>query len=381
MIATPTRWQTAWTQAMTDVRSFDLSLTNVTLRVRVTAGLSGDLIRLELSNRFGDLPLTLGRIEVAGERTAPVLCEGRGEVTIPPGQTRWTDPVALTVRRGDELRIDLYLPDSTRLASANYTPGNVQVSSAGDHVGEPDFPATMAPTVPAPDGTVLPMPLPILRAVEVSGRIAEAVVVCLGDSITAGGWPTMAAAMLPVGTEVAMLDRGIAGNRLCTDPAPAFRSFGRSGLSRFDEDVVATAGATAVVIALGTNDLGLPGTVAPRDELPTASAMIDAYRQLMERATAAGLRVVLATITPFLSAEGYDLERDRIRQEVNRWIRTCAPDVVDFDAALRSASSPSHLAHEYDSGDHLHPNEAGEEQLALAMTRLVHRLQPPTRGR
>jgi lysophospholipase L1-like esterase len=359
---------------MTDVRGFGISFTDVTLRMRVVAGLSGDHVRLELSNRFGDLPLVVGRAEIAvGDTAVLASFEGRGTATIPAGQARWTDPVALTVRRGDKVRIDLYLPGPTPHSTANFTRAHLQVSIPGDHVGTLDFPAITAPTVPAPDGSVIPMPLPILRGIEVSGRTAEAVVVCLGDSITAGGWPAIAAAMFPVGAEVAMLDRGIAGNRLRTDPAPSIASFGRSGLSRFDEDGVATAGATDVVIALGTNDLGLPGAVAPLDELPTASEMIDAYRQLTERAAAAGLRVIIATITPFLPAEGYDSGREQIREAVNAWIRTCAPEMVDFDAAIRSGSSPSQLAGEYDSGDHLHPNEAGEAQLAQAMVRLVRR--------
>jgi len=116
--------------------------------------------------------------------------------------------------------------------------------------------------------------------------------------------PAAAAALLADRVEVPILNRGIAGNRLRADPDPSIASFGRSGLSRFDEDVLGTAGATDVVVALGTNDLGLPGAAAPIAELPSPEELIDAYEQLIERAAAAGVGATIATITPFLPRRG-----------------------------------------------------------------------------
>ncbi len=370
------QWQSSWAQAMTDVRGFGVTFTNVTLGLHVVASLGGDSVRAELSNRFGKAPLVVGRAGIAVRgRVETAVFDGQATVVIPPGQSRWTDPVALAVELGDEIRVDVYLPETTLVSTANFARTRLQVSTPGDHVGAQEIPAVTTPTVPAPDGSLMPLPFPLLRGIEVVGPSADALVVCLGDSITAGGWPLMVATLLPPGTRIAMLDRGIAGNRLRADPDASIASFGRSGLSRFDEDVVATAGATDVVIALGTNDLGLPGTAAPLTELPTAAEMIDTYRQLMARASAAGLHAIIATITPFLGAEGYDRERDQIRRVVNEWIRACAPSVVDFDAAVRSESSPSELDEKYDSGDHLHPNTLGEMRLAEVMAELFRRLE------
>ncbi|NDZ79282.1 hypothetical protein G3I19_12295 [Streptomyces sp. SID10853] len=243
----------------------------------------------------------------------------------------------------------------------------MEVSEPGDHVGSPDFPAVELPTVEAPDGSRLPLPVPFVCGLEVFGPEVPVTAVCLGDSITAGGWPEGAQELLAPRLDVVMLNAGIAGNRLRTDPGASIASFGPSGVSRFESDVLSVAAASDVVIALGTNDLGLPGAAAPLADLPSAQQMINSYRRLSDRAAEAGLGVTIATITPFLGAEGYDGTREEIRRVVNDWIRTAAPHCVDFDAALRDAQNPRRLAEAYDSGDHLHPNTAGTARLAHTM--------------
>jgi len=41
--------------------------------------------------------------------------------------------------------------------------------------------------------------------------------------------------------------------------------------------------------------------------------------------------------------------------------------VADFDAATRDPSSPERLRPELDSGDHIHPNDAGNAAMADAV--------------
>lgn len=366
------RWQSSWVRPMADVRAFEASFTDVTIRIRAVAGLGGKRLRVELSNQFGDTPLVIGRSAVTvRDRSVTALFEGQEAVTVPVGQTKWTDPVDVATTRGDEVLVDLYLPETTAHATGNFARTALELSVPGDHAGSKAFPAMATPMIPAPDGTEMAIPVPFLRAVEVERAAVGAVVACLGDSITAGGWPEAAARLLAEDGDVVMLNLGIAGNRLRLDPSPEIASFGLSGLTRFDKDVLGAAGVTDVVIALGTNDLGLPGSVTPESELPTAEEIIYTYSLLIDRATAAGLRVIVATITPFMGSDSHDAARERIRETVNAWIRTSAPAMVDFDAAVRSDTAPDHLAIGYDSGDHLHPNEQGEERLAEAIADLI----------
>ena len=54
---------------------------------------------------------------------------------------------------------------------------------------------------------------------------------------------------------------------------------------------------------------------------------------------------------------------------MNEWIRTSPifDGVADFDKAVRDPQNPQHFAAQYDSGDHLHPKDAGYQAMAAAI--------------
>jgi lysophospholipase L1-like esterase len=369
-----TVWTAAWTQAMTDIRLTGLAADDQTIRVRVVASIAGEQMRLTLSNSFADAPLRVGRTVVrAGGAVAEVRFAGAQSVEIRAGQEVVSDAVPIAVASGDAVDVDFYLPQPATLATGNIASAQWYPSVAGDHTGADPFPTDGTPTMPHPDGGEIPLPAPLLRGVDVAQAAGDAVVVCLGDSITAAGWPDRAAARLR-GRGIAVLNRGIGGNRLRYDGAgPLGAFFGRAGVDRFDDDVLATAGRTHVVIALGTNDLGHPGASAPAEELPSAQELIDALDATADRARAAGLGVFLATITPFLPAPGYDASREQTRQSVNAWIRAqeSRARIIDFDEALRSDAEPSRLDDDFDSGDHLHPSERGQDRMAAVAAEVI----------
>jgi lysophospholipase L1-like esterase len=373
------RWQPTWTQAMTDFRGDDAEppFADVTVRMTVPASIGGSQVRAELSNRFGDESVLVGRGAISvGGRWRDIAFAGQRSAEIPAGESRWTDPIGLAVGHGDDVRVDLYLPGLTPYATANGFRFQ-RSATPGDFAGSREFPAPDTGTGLAPDGTgwSLPSGGPFLRAVEVAGTEAKAVIVCLGASITTMGWPQLTAALLPADARIAVLNRGIPGNRLRFDAPPMHASWGRSGLSRFDDDVLRTAGVTHVVLAHASNDIGLPGEFAPLSELPSAAQQIGAYQQLIDRARAAGLGVILATITPMPPEQGDDPGREQIRIAVNDWIRASGLEFADFDEVIRSDQTPSRIAAEYDAGDHQHPNVTGENRLAQAMAEAIGRLQ------
>ncbi len=126
-----------------------------------------------------------------------------------------------------------------------------------------------------------------------------------------------------------------------------------------------------MVVLLGINDIVQPGLLAPASEAVTAEDLIGGYEQFIARAHERGLRVYGATITPFggTGPQAYTPEREATRQAVNTWIRTSGSydGVIDFDAALRDPQDPRQILAAYDSGDHLHPNDAGTQAMADAV--------------
>jgi lysophospholipase L1-like esterase len=165
-----------------------------------------------------------------------------------------------------------------------------------------------------------------------------------------------------------VLNKGIGGNRLLTD------GIGPNALARFDRDVLTPNGVRDVIVLEGINDIGSltrtgEATEAQHQEL--VRRMIGAYRQIVQRAHAHGIRVIGGTIMPFVGSEFYhpgpDNESDR--QALNAWIR--APGhfdaVIDFARVVADPGHPERLRPDYDCGDHLHPSPAGYRAMAAAI--------------
>jgi lysophospholipase L1-like esterase len=202
------------------------------------------------------------------------------------------------------------------------------------------------------------------------------VVAAFGDSITDGyqstpganrRWPDRLAERLAArdaNRAAAVVNTGISGNRVLSDGAITI--FGQNALSRFDRDVLSIPGVTHVVVLEGVNDLGMAGN---RASPPTAEALIAGYRQLIGRAHAHGLKIYGATILPYGGAGYFAPQGETVRTAVNAWIRTFHEfdGVIDLDAAIRDPAKPERMRAELQSGDWLHPNDAGYKVMGDAV--------------
>jgi lysophospholipase L1-like esterase len=228
---------------------------------------------------------------------------------------------------------------------------------------------------------------PFLTGVDVEASANAAAIVAFGSSLTDGDgttadanarWPDVLAKRLQNSSgshrETGVLNEGIIGNRLLHDsPKGADNPFGgalgQSGLARYERDVLSQAGVRYVVVGLGINDILFPGfPFTPPSETVSADDIITGYRQLIARGHQENIRVIGTTNPPFehsafegLVTAFYTPEREAVRKKVNDWIRNSGEfdSVVDLDAVVRDPSHPTQLLPAYDSGDHLHPNDAG----------------------
>jgi lysophospholipase L1-like esterase len=345
------------------------TFTNQTIRQIVRTSLGGERVRVVLSNAFGTAPLTVGAAHIALRATEAAIVpasdralafSGRAGVTIPAGAVVFSDAVDFDLPARADLAIDLYLPDVVAATASPFTThvGAWQtsyLSPEGDHTGTAEM--TVAGTTPS---------WFFLARVEVAAPEQTGVLVAFGDSITDGTrstpdtnnrWPDHFAKRLAAhGVHMGVLNAGISGNRVLSDGS----SF--SALARFDRDVVAATGATYVTVLLGTNDIG----GARENPSPSAADIIMGHQQFIDRAHAQGLTIYGATLAPFEGANYWTPEGELKREALNEWIRTSDTydAVIDFDAVLRDPAQPTKLRPEYDSGDHLHPNDAGYAAMA-----------------
>jgi lysophospholipase L1-like esterase len=339
----------------------------------VRTSIGGSRVRVVLSNAFGTAPLEIGAGHIAlrdkdsaivASSAKPLTVSGASKFSVLAGATVVSDPVDLTVAPVSDLVIDLYVPGDLGISPSPVTTHNGAsqtnfVSETGNHSG------TAALPVRGRSGAWF-----MIARVEVTAPAGTGAVVTFGDSITDGArstadtnnrWPDQLARRLAgrKGGGVAVLNAGISGNRVLGDGA------GVSALARFDRDVLMQTGVTHVVVLEGINDIG----IARNNPSPTAEDLIAGHKQLIDRAHARGLKIYGATLTPFEGAPYFTSEGEAKRQALNKWIRSSGAydGVIDFDMITRDPAAPTKFLPAYDSGDHLHPGDAGYKAMGDAV--------------
>ncbi|PNE42476.1 MULTISPECIES: SGNH/GDSL hydrolase family protein [Streptomyces] len=348
----------------------------MSIRNVVHTSVGGSSARIRLSNLYGTRPLPFSHASLAlsagsGSPMATagsmrrLTFDGKPSVTIPVGGEITSDPVRLAVPGNADLLVTMYSPAPS--GPATYHPYARQTSylARGDHTEDA---AGTAYTEQSPYWRYL-------TGVDVLSTRARGAVVAVGDSITDGitstpganhRWTDFLAARLrdePGAPRYGVLNTGISGNRLLTDSNRLSPTNGPSLLSRLDRDVLSRTGVRAVVVEIGINDL----FKTPRQLDP--EKVVAGMREVVQRAHAHGLRVTGSTLTPFGGHRGYSHQLNAVRERVNHLIRSGGvyDEVVDFDRALRDPAHPLRLLPAYDSGDHLHPSDAGYRAMADAV--------------
>jgi len=366
------RWIGTWSTALFSETKAPAAMTADGIAVRDVVHISagGSSVRFKFSNEFGIDPLTLGEAAFAllpdndklqGE-AHPITFGGKEAIAIPQGAVVLSDPIQIPLKALTNLSISIFLPQQqirswTRHQLAmqkNFiAPGN-QVSAVG-----------------LLESTTITSSF-FLKSVDVNCAKKCAAIVAVGDSITDGlgsamgqnrRWPDVLAARLaadPKAAGIAVINEGISGNRLLHESA------GPAALSRLDRDALTQSGVKFLILLEGINDIG----VATRPKDPADPVTVEdlewGVRQIVARAHDAGVKVLVATLTP-AGRRGDSAENMRL--SFNQWIRTCGlfDCVIDFDQAVRDPQNPRKMLQEADSGDSLHPGDNGYKRMGEAI--------------
>ncbi|HWU12187.1 MAG TPA: SGNH/GDSL hydrolase family protein [Streptomyces sp.] len=333
----------------------------------VSAG--GDNVRVRLANTFGTRPVSVDRVTVAlqqsGAAAVPgtlrtLTFDGRRGTTITAGEDLFSDPLPMRVRALSSLLVSVHVDEATGpvtnhpfTAQGNYlAAGDAALDTSGARYA--DTPCWM-----------------LVSGVDVRGSARTAgAVVTFGDSITDTAsttgnanqrYPDHLARRLQdrAGHTLSVVNAGLGGNRLIAerDGEPYY---GPSGISRVERDALGQSGVRAVILQEGINDIGFGAS---------AEDIIAGYRTFIGKVHARGVAVYGGTLLPFRGSFVWTPERQATWSTVNDWIRYSGAfdGVVDFASATASAGDPLTMDPVYDSGDGLHPDDAGTRAMADAV--------------
>jgi lysophospholipase L1-like esterase len=368
------KWIDAWAVSFLNTRVMDVvqatpNFDNQTLRLIVFSKLAGNQARVQFTNKFSSVPLRIGaaRIALSAGRGAitpgtdrPLTFNGAATLTVAPGAVVWSDPVALEVPQHADVAISIHLPD--RFTTTNFHPTGLKTSylspaGSGDHTADAALEAGVRGR--GAGGASTTDMVFFVSGLQVMAPASTRVIVALGDSITDGAasaanangsWPDVLSKRLPAlkdGTPVSVINMGIGSNRLVSADAA-----GPAGVRRLEDDVLARPNVTHLIVLEGVNDISY--------EQAPAQQLIDAYKDIIARAHARGIKVYGATILPIQNSRKDTPENLATRDQVNAWIRTSGAfdAVLDFDQVVRDPANPQRMRRDL-TGDFVHPNTQG----------------------
>lgn len=351
-----------------------LASADTTLREIVHVSLGGPAVRVILTNEFGldsltigaaDIALSTGGSDINPDASSALTFNGRPSITIPPGALAVSDPVNLKLPASSNVAVSIFIPAQTIRQITQHTVTNqTSFSTSGNVANAKSFDSPKEITT-----------WPFLKGIDVKAGAKSASIVTLGDSITDGThstlnanarWPDVLARRLQAGkktSNLGVLNEGIGGNRVLHDIK------GPNALARFDRDVLGQAGVKYLIILESINDIGHATDPHRPYDAVSVDDLIAGLSQLATRAHIHGIKVIGATLTPYVGARYSSPAGEIMREAINQWIRTTnqLDGFVDFDKAIQNPANPTVILPADDSGDHIHPNDTGYKAMGDAI--------------
>jgi len=338
-------------------------LKNNSFRQIVRVSIGGDVLRFHFTNLFCKNAVTLKSVGIAVSKggssidaaTSKILkFSEKEEVTMSANMDTVSDPVSFHLEPGMKVAITICFADAGPEIGGHAASRTTSYLLPGNQSVTADF-----------SNAITTDHWFVISGIDVIAPKSTAAIAILGNSIVDGRgsgtskfnrWSDVLSERLlknPATSHRGVLNLGIGGNCVVRGGQ------GQPAVIRFDRDILSQNNVKWLIISEGINDIGgiRDSIAAPK----VARDLIAAYNQMIDKAHAKGLKVYGATILPFAKSF-YDKDfRQTVRDTVNQWIRISGrfDAVIDFDKVVTDPNNSKTMLPDLQSGDFLHPNEAG----------------------
>lgn len=374
------KWVTNWSHSIS-IKTNEAGMygKDITFKYPIYSAFNGSKVRITLDNFTGlqkahFASVTIARciddssIDVASIKQ--VTFNGQKTVDIETGERVISDEIDFETIANEKFAVLIYFDDyiSLRPAVMTYDIFSSGFYGLGDLTHVPYFDKSISKVEPW---------VHYLSDVEIYTSDDSYSIMAFGDSITAQSWPSYLN-FLTAENHGAVARKAVSGARMLHQYSNLeYQSYGLKSSIRFAHDNI-VSGCKAVIILEGVNDLIHPVGVEvnpfrPMSDFPTRDELVDGYKVLIQMARERGLKVLIGTITPIDGWRTYKPFRNERREEINQWIRTTdeIDGYIDFDKLLADPDHPTKMNPIFDSGDHLHPGDAGHKAMAKEAYRVL----------
>lgn len=386
-------WKVAWSYLPVNHNTCIASISNTTLRGYFTNNLKGDKIRISFSNLYSAESLILDKVTIAKRARGRKLIEGfqtvsyKGNdiISLGPGEQFYSDELDFSIDSSEDIILSIFIKNPSNIYSvcSTWAAGSwyTRYGLSGDYTMDCDFEETDNYDI------YIPLQYDVNRANHIYGIDGIEVLTdsdvktfaLFGDSITHMSYYSdvlMQMATDRYSGRMTMLNCGLGGNRLLHDytrmaEIPGGGTiFGRPGIDRFSDDVYRFNTPDYVLVLIGINDFTHPYFFKRDNEIVTLEEYKEGILKLINTAHSKGSKIHIGTVIPFKKdeLEWFDIV-EKLRQEVNKWIREQkeADGVIDFDLAVRDSLDHEKMDDSCHLGDGIHPNAEGGRRMANAI--------------
>lgn len=381
------KWVQTWGQSHSSLSLFKYPAARKTYRLVMNTAISGEKLRLSLSNTYGCDDVVIGCVTAAkcdangyvGGAFTDITFGGKNRLTIKKGERVRSDEIDFSLSVGEYFCISIFtlsgdltsgnLLDSAKLITVE---GNLCFTSRADNQTRPrDSVIKLAGKLL---GMHFPKPIPLFDSVELLNAEDASSVVVFGDSVSQQGFwtgPFEERLREAYPGKYSFINKSVMGNRLLRDCSPIFPArglYGKKATTRRKDDIYPYENISHVIFFMGVNDVFEYATInALPHEKPDTDEMIEAIKTITDDFRSRGMKVIMFNIPAFGAAPDATREKDALRRVVNRWIeanRDYFDGYYDVASAAADPEDDYRSKAEYIGPDKLHPNAFGGKYLA-----------------